>query len=73
MIASYLFMRILFFFFLTDFANNISLLVMILSTILTVILLFKYKTRKFKTQARMRSLKKIVEDEKDVPRRIVRE
>jgi len=73
-LVSYVVMRLVFFFFPADFANSASLLVMILSTILSVILLLKYKTNKLKTKTSMKSLKKLkTEDETDVPRRIIRE
>jgi hypothetical protein len=47
---SYILARLLFFNFLTDYKNIISLLVMILSTGLITYLLLKYKTNKFKTK-----------------------
>ena len=73
-LVSYVVMRLVFFFFPADFTNCVSLLVMILSTILSVILLLKYKTNKFKTKTPMKSLRKLkTEDETDVPRRIIRE
>ena len=73
-LVSYVVMRLVFFFFPADFANSASLLVMILSTILSVILLLKYKTNKLKTKTSMKSLRKVkTEDETDVPRRIIRE
>ena len=72
--VSYVVMRLVFFFFPADFTNSVSLLVMLLSTILSVILLLKYKTNKLKTKTSMKSLKKLkTEDETDVPRRIIRE
>ena len=73
-LVSYVVMRVVFFFFPADFTNSASLLAMILSTILSVILLLKYKTNKFKTKTSMKSLRKVkTEDETDVPRRIIRE
>lgn len=73
-LVSYVVMRLVFFFFPADFTNSASLLAMILSTILSVILLLKYKTNKFKTKTPMKSLRKVkTEDETDVPRRIIRE
>ena len=73
-LVSYVVMRLVFFFFPADFTNSASLLVMILSTILSVILLLKYKTNKLKTKTSMKSLRKVkTEDETDVPRRIIRE
>jgi len=74
MIASYVSIRVLFLFFPTDFTNGASLLAMILSTILSVLILLKFKTNKFKTKTSMKSLsKRKIEDETDVPRRIIRE
>ena len=72
--VSYILIRVLFFFFPADFTNSTSLLTMILSTILSVFILLKYKTNKFKTKTHMKSLKKRkIEDETDVSRRIIRE
>jgi len=73
-LVSYVLMRLVFYFLPADFTNSISLLVMTLSTILSVVLLLKYKTNKFKTKTSMKSLRKRkIEDETDVPRRIIRE
>lgn len=71
--VSYILMRLVFFFYPVDFSNSVSLLVMILSTVLVVFLLLKYRTNKFKTKIDMKSLKKPAEDETDEPRRPVRE
>ena len=56
--SSYILMRVLFFVFPMDFSKNISLLVMILSTVVITILLLKYKTNKFKTKTSMKQLEK---------------
>lgn len=69
---SYLLIRGVFFYYPVDFAKSGSLTIMILSTILVLFLLLKYKTNKFKTKAYMKQLKKKVEDETDEPGRPVR-
>jgi hypothetical protein len=67
--VSYILMRALFFFIIPQagFANSVSLVVMILSVVIVVITLLKYKTNKFKTEVDMKSLKKLTEDDSDEP------
>ncbi len=57
---SYILMRIVFYFFPIDHLRTVSLFVMVLSTIVVVFLLLKYKTNKFKTVTKMKQLR--VED-----------
>jgi hypothetical protein len=57
--VSYILMRIFFIYYFVDFALKGSLLLMILSTILVVILLLRFKTNKFKTKTGMKQLKKV--------------
>ncbi|MCK4347792.1 MAG: hypothetical protein KAW47_04165 [Thermoplasmatales archaeon] len=66
--VSYLLMRILFFFYPLGFSKCISLLVMIISTVLVVFLLLKYRTNKFKTKIDIKSLMKLGERKKDESR-----
>lgn len=66
--VSYLLMRTLFFFYPFGFSKCISLLVMIMSTVLVVFLLLKYRTNKFKTKIDMKSLMKLGEGKKYGPR-----
>jgi len=68
---SYILMRTFFLYYFIDFAKKGSLLIMILSTVLVIILLLKYKTNKFKTKTDMKKLKK-VEDGADESGRPVR-
>ena len=63
--VSYLLMRTLFFFYPLGFSKCISLLVMIISTVLVVFLLLKYRTNKFKTKIDIKSLMKLGERKKD--------
>jgi len=58
----------LFFFYPFGFSKCISLLVMIMSTVLVVFLLLKYRTNKFKTKIDMKSLMKLGEGKKYGPR-----
>jgi hypothetical protein len=69
---SYILMRLVFFFYPTEFANSMSLLVMIVVTVAVVLLLLKYKTNKFKTKTPMKLVKKTAEDE-DESRRLIGE
>ncbi|UCF12340.1 MAG: hypothetical protein JSW06_09930 [Thermoplasmatales archaeon] len=62
---SYIFMRIVFFFFLVDFSKSVSLLIMVLSTIVVLFLMLRYKTNKLKTIAKMKQLR--VEDDSKRP------
>ena len=64
---SYTFVRLIFYFYPTDFDKTASLLIMIFSTIATTFLLLYYKTNKFKTKKHMKQVK--VEDG---PRRIIK-
>lgn len=64
---SYILMRVLFYFFPIDYLLTISLLIMVLSTCVVTFFLLKYKTNKFKTITKMKSLR--VEDE---PKRIIK-
>ena len=57
---SYILMRIAFYFTPIDHLRTVSLFVMVLSTIVVVFLLLKYKTNKFKTVTKMKQLR--VED-----------
>lgn len=57
---SYIVIRIVFFFFPVDFSKSVSLLIMVLSTIVVLLLMLRYKTNKFKTIAKMKQLR--VED-----------
>ena len=65
---SYILIRLLFFYFPTDFTNSASLLVMILFTALVTFLLLKIKTNKFKTKRDIKLLKKKRKGEKDESR-----
>jgi hypothetical protein len=69
---SYISIRIVFTFFESELKHSVSLLGMILSTIVAVLLLLRFKTNTFKTKVAMKSLKK-VEDGSDEPRRLVKQ
>ena len=66
--ASYIFMRLLFYFIAFEFEKTVSLVFMIGLTTLVIFLLLKYKTNTFKTKTEMKPLR--VEDG---PKRIIRE
>lgn len=55
--VSYIVIRLVFFYFPTDFTTTISLIVMILSTFIVTYLLLKSKTNKFKSDLDIKSLK----------------
>jgi len=63
--VSYLSMRILFFIYPSSFSKWVSILVTIISTVLVVLLLLKYRTNKFKTKVGIKSLMKLGKGEKD--------
>ena len=65
---SYITMRVIFYYFPIDNLKNISLIVMILSTICVLLILLKYKTNKFKSKPKMKQMK--VEDG---PKRIIKQ
>jgi len=54
----YVLMRLLFYYFPSDYTNSVSLLVTILVTCLVVFLLLRKKTNKFKTKKRIKLFKK---------------
>ena len=60
LLLSYTLMRTVFYFFPIEYLKTVSLFVMVLSTIVVVFLLLKYKTNKFKTVTKMKQLR--VED-----------
>ncbi len=55
---SYIFARVIFFYFKTEFTNVVSLIIMILSTTIVTLLILKYKTNKFKTKVDIKKYKK---------------
>jgi hypothetical protein len=57
---SYPLMRTLFYFFPIEYLESISLFIMIISALVIVLILLKYKTNKFKTATKMKQLR--VED-----------
>jgi hypothetical protein len=63
--VSYLSMRTLFFIYPSSFSKWVSILVTIISTVLVVLLLLKYRTNKFKTKVGIKSLMKLGKGEKD--------
>ena len=63
---SYSVVRIIFYFIPVPYYLSLSLLLMIVSTVVTIVFLLRYKTNKFKTKAKMEALR--VEDG---PRRII--
>jgi len=63
--VSYIFARIIFFYFPTDYTNLASLLIMIFSTVVITYILLKYKTNKFKTSLDIKLFKKKSKDDKD--------
>ena len=69
---SYVLMRVLFFYFPSDFTKIASLSIMILSTVLVTFLLLKYKTKKFNTKTGMKPLRGKDDEEKKGKRRIFR-
>lgn len=73
LIISYILMRIIFFFFPSTFTYSISILMMIISTILSILIILKIKTNKFKTQTHMKKPKKIIDDGNDESRRIIKQ
>jgi len=70
--ASYIIMRVFFFYFPTDFTKTASISIMILSTITVTFLLLKYKTKKFNTKTGMKPLRGNDDEEKKGKRRISR-
>ena len=62
---SYIFARIIFFYYPTVFTNIASLFVMIISTVIITFLLLKYKTNKFKTSIGIKMFKKKSKGDKD--------
>jgi len=64
--VSYVTMRTVFYLYPVTYSNNISLIVMILSTILITFLLLKYKTNKFKTK---KNIKKAEEEDGEKKKR----
>ena len=64
---SYILVRLVFYYFPTEYDRTVSLLIMILSCIVITFLLLYYKTNKFKTKTKMKQMK--VEDG---PRRIIK-
>jgi len=69
--VSYILIRLLFFYFPTDYTNIVSLLIMTLSVVLVTYLLLKYKADKFKTRLNIKLFKKNTKGEKDGQRRDV--
>jgi hypothetical protein len=69
--ASYVIIRLVFFYYPTNYTNIISLLVMILSTIIITYILLKSKTNKFKTELDIKTLEKKSKGENDEGRRTV--
>ena len=67
--VSYILIRLVLLYFQTDYTLPISLLIMIFSTALITILLLKYKTNRFKTGTKMKSLRGKDDKEKKGKRR----
>jgi len=67
---AYILPRILFLAHPFEYAKTVSLLTMILSVLISIILLLKYKTNKFKTKTDNKPLKK-VKDEATRPRKLI--
>jgi hypothetical protein len=63
--TTYIFFRTLFFLYPHMYSKSFSLLGMILSTVLVLFLLLKYRTDKFKTISDMKTLKKLGEGKQD--------
>jgi hypothetical protein len=63
--TSYILMRVFFLIIFTNFAKQGSLVIMILSTVVMIFLLLKFKTNKFKTKTNMKQLNKKTEFEED--------
>jgi len=64
-ILSYVLMRVIFYYIKTDFANSLSLLVMIISTAIITYILIGKQTNKFKTKKNIKSSKKSKPGEND--------
>jgi hypothetical protein len=63
--VSYIFSRLLFFYFPIDFITTISLLIMIVSTIFVAYIILYTKTNKFKFKLGIKLFKKKIQDETD--------
>jgi hypothetical protein len=63
--VSYVLMRLVFFYFPTDFMYSVSLLVMIICTVIVTYILLRRKSNKFKTERDIKSLNKKGKAEKD--------
>ena len=68
--TSYVLMRVVFIYIFVDFAKKGSLIIMILSTVVIIFLLLKFKTNKFKTKTGMKLLKKKLWKYKNTCRRV---
>ena len=69
---SYVFFRLIFYFYPINFHKSISLILTLLITSFVLIILLKKKTNKFKTNIDMDSLLKLGKGQRDESRRIIR-
>ncbi len=70
--SSYILIRTVFYFYPTELSNTLALITMLAVTILVIYLLLKYKTNKFKTTPPIKPSKKIIRDDSDEPRRLIK-
>jgi hypothetical protein len=72
-IASYVLARTIFFYFPIEHMKSVSILIMFVSTFVTIFLLLKLKSNKFKTKPIIKPLKKIISGETDGSRRVIKQ
>lgn len=70
--VSYVFFRLIFFYYPISYQNSISLLLTIFITSIVLIILLRKNTNKFKSNIDMNSLFKLGKGRRDEPRRIIR-